>query len=546
QLFEQRINAGEWNGFLLFPQETTIGWDDYYFSRVNAILDTLQRYNNLDPDRIITGGLSSGGYGAMAHAQAYPKRVASIVASSPIYVNTLTQSLGDFVHIPLWIANGGTDINPDPYQVNSFVSAFLGAGGNCYQTYLADQGHNTWVFQWAQSDISNHDLLSGWWNKAHKAQPLVYYNNNRFCSGHVNARLGITPGYTAYEWQRDNGGGFINIAGAVTNEYQATQPGRYRVRFQRDATSGWSAWTPSPVNLTEKICTTDTLFAERFEAGNPFYYAATSYKPTTFDCQNGVFTSSTYNITVDGSGKTGGRFLLHNTNSGGNCTYTGNDLVWRATTPVTVTPNTNYEYCFYLANNSTDSNAKIVPAINGLPVTDSFVQAHGSGDGSWTKFRFTWNSGSNTAADLALFNRNSATAGNDFAIDEISFGVPGQSSTVLPANELLSFSAVAETGRNRLQWMTTNNSPATTVFYIEASPDGAVFHTIGSIHGSTGKSSYTFYDEGQTNATQYYRIQQITPNSPNSYSQVVAVRSGLQGALQVFPNPTNGGFVLDF
>src|SRR5882757_4039343 len=123
QLFEQRINAGEWNGFLLFPQETSIGWDDYYFSRVNAILDTLQRYNKLDPDRIIASGLSSGGYGALAHAQAYPKRVATIIAASPSYVNSLNHDLGGFVHIPLWIENGGRDPNPDPYQVNTFISS---------------------------------------------------------------------------------------------------------------------------------------------------------------------------------------------------------------------------------------------------------------------------------------------------------------------------------------------------------------------------------------------------------------------------------------
>ena len=131
QLFEQRINAGEWNGFLLFPQELTVGWDDSYFSRVNVILDTLQRYNNLDPERFITMGLSSGGYGSLAHAQLYPKRVATVVAASPSYVNSLNYNLGGIVHIPLWISNGGRDANPDPYQSNAFISSFLATGGNC-------------------------------------------------------------------------------------------------------------------------------------------------------------------------------------------------------------------------------------------------------------------------------------------------------------------------------------------------------------------------------------------------------------------------------
>lgn len=422
QLYEQRINAGEWNGFLLFPQETSIGWDDSYFSRVNNVLDTLQLYNNLDPDKTIAMGLSSGGYGAIAYAQLYPQRVASVVAASPEAASSLVQNPANFVHIPMWLANGGIDTGPNPYEVNSYVTNFRGAGGNCYQTYLADEGHITWSLQWALTNPNGTDILSGWWNGAHKAQPLVFYANDKFCTGTVNARLGITPGYAAYEWQYDNGTGFTDIAG--TNEYQATQPGKYRVRFQRSASSGWSAWTPNPVNLTEKTCTTDTLFAERFENPNTYFYADQSYKPGTFGCQNGIFTSSTYNITQDATGRTGGEFLLNNTASGSSCTYTGNDQVWHALNTVTVTPNTTYEFCFYLANRSTSSNAKIVPTINGGPITTGYVQSAGSGNSSWTKFRFLWNSGNASSADLALYNQQSATSGNDFAIDEISFGTP--------------------------------------------------------------------------------------------------------------------------
>jgi len=253
QLFEQRINAGEWNGFLLFPQETTIGWDDSYFSRINNLIDTLQRYNNADPDRTVTMGLSSGGYGAIAHAQAYPQRIASCVSSSPEAVNNLINNIPGSVHIPMWISNGGQDSGPDPYAANTFVTSLRGNGGNCYQTYLADEGHITWNFQWGLNYPSGKDILSDWWNGAHKAQPLVFNGGTAFCAGTVNAHLGISAGFAAYEWQYDNGGGFSTIGGATTNEYQATQPGKYRVRFQRDASSGWSAWPPNPCRWSRSI-----------------------------------------------------------------------------------------------------------------------------------------------------------------------------------------------------------------------------------------------------------------------------------------------------
>ncbi|MBS1565077.1 MAG: PKD domain-containing protein [Bacteroidetes bacterium] len=423
QVFEQRINNNEWNGFMLFPQETSIGWDDSYFSRVNNILDTLQKYNNLDPDRSIAMGLSSGGYGCIAFAQNYPARVATVISSSPEAVNSLNDGNSTAVHIPVWLSNGGLDQGPNPYQANAYMVNLRNLGGKCYQTYLADEGHATvWSIQWALTNSANKIILDDWWNSAHKAQPLVFYGNDRFCTGSVNAKLGISAGFFAYEWQYDGGGGFSSIGGATSNEYQATQAGKYRVRFQRTSGSAWSAWTPNPVVISEKACSADTLYAEHFEASNTFYYAAASYKPNTFDCQNGVITSSTYNITQDASGKTGGQFLLHNTAANG-CTYTATDQVWRSATQVNVTPNTNYEYVFYLANRSTSNNARIVPTINGQPLS-TYVQATGSGNSSWTRFRYVWNSGNNTIADLALQNQVTATSGNDFAIDDISFGTP--------------------------------------------------------------------------------------------------------------------------
>jgi pimeloyl-ACP methyl ester carboxylesterase/regulation of enolase protein 1 (concanavalin A-like superfamily) len=422
QLFEQRINAGEWNGFLVFPQQTTVGWDDSYFSRVNNVLDTLQKYNKLDPDKTISMGLSSGGYGAVAYAQLYPQRVASCVSSSPAFISSLNYNLGNFVHVPMWIANGGVDQGPDPYETSSFMDGFRNAGGNFYQTYLADEGHITWNFQWNLKNPANQNILTNWWNGAHKAQPLVFYGNDNFCNGTVNARLGITAGYAAYEWQHESGGVFSTIGGAVSNELQVTQVGRYRVRFKRDATAIWSEWTPNPVNITEKACSADTLFAERFNGTGIYYQADQAYKPYSFGCQNGVITSSTYNITQDGSGKTGNYFLLHNTSS--NCSYTANDEVWHAASVMSVTPNTTYEYVFYLANRSTTNNAKIVPKINGGLLPGGFVQATGSGNASWKKFRFLWNSGDATYADIALVNQTTSTSGNDFAIDDISFGLP--------------------------------------------------------------------------------------------------------------------------
>lgn len=52
--------------------------------------------------------------------------------------------------------------------------------------------------------------------------------------------------------------------------------------------------------------------------------------------------------------------------------------------------------------------------------------------GTWEGLSRTWNSGSNTSVVLSLINRNTARAGNDFAIDDIYFGTE---STVTPVPE---------------------------------------------------------------------------------------------------------------
>ncbi|MEP6751014.1 MAG: hypothetical protein ABJB86_24985, partial [Bacteroidota bacterium] len=62
--FGQRVDAGEWNGFLMFPQLLIAAdgagsqWDDNTFPNINGILDTLTKYNGLDQDRVLVMGLS--------------------------------------------------------------------------------------------------------------------------------------------------------------------------------------------------------------------------------------------------------------------------------------------------------------------------------------------------------------------------------------------------------------------------------------------------------------------------------------------------------
>ena len=122
------------------------------------------------------------------------------------------------------------------------------------------------------------------------------------------------------------------------------------------------------------------------------------------------------------------------------------------------------------------------------------------------------------------------------------------SCNVLLPQDLLSFNASPGNDGNKLRWITADISPATAMFYVEASDDGIGFHTIGSVHGIAGESIYTYYDHDQSNntTTRYYRLQQIVPGGRSGYSQIISLRNVKQAALQVFPNPIHAGGAASF
>lgn len=241
QRFEASMDAGQFNGFMLFPQVRSTGWDPSYFSRVNSVLDSLQKYCRLDQDRVIAMGLSNGGYGALSYTSMFPRIAATAIGSSPAAIQYLIGSQEVYKHIPLWISSGGKDPNPDTSNVRNFVDSFTVKGGHVRYSYFPTLGHHTWTEQW------NEPYLVPYWQAAHKANPMVFHRRNQFSSSaEINARIGVTGGFYTYQWQKDG----VDIPGAVSNEIIATQLGAYRVHFKRTASSAWSDWSPIPAVLS--------------------------------------------------------------------------------------------------------------------------------------------------------------------------------------------------------------------------------------------------------------------------------------------------------
>lgn len=101
---------------------------------------------------------------------------------------------------------------------------------------------------------------------------------------------------------------------------------------------------------------------------------------------------------------------------------TPNEVVWSQTIN-NIAPNTDYAFIAWLQNVNTAGTGSNPPtlqfSINGNPLGNIFQT--GITSCIWNRFYIIWNSGNNTSANISVINQNTFRAGNDFALDDISF-----------------------------------------------------------------------------------------------------------------------------
>jgi len=94
-----------------------------------------------------------------------------------------------------------------------------------------------------------------------------------------------------------------------------------------------------------------------------------------------------------------------------------NMVVWKQT--INVTPHTNYAFATWIMSAISTNPAQLQFSINDKNLS-GMISAPGT-TCNWTQFYTTWNSGNSTTATIAIVNQNLQAAGNDFALDDISF-----------------------------------------------------------------------------------------------------------------------------
>lgn len=263
KLFMERVDNNEFDGFLFYPQAVVTNcsnfWGTTYDNAILATLDSLTKYVRFDADRLFVNGLSDGGRTTWRFARTFPQRVARVAPSA---MSAMTTSLSSMIHIPVWFATGGRDTNPTPQQAQETLTAFTNLGGNIKYTLFPTLGHGVWNQHWTEPGYV--DYMNG----THKANPLVYFMRYEWCPGQpISAKLGLTSGFYAYEWEKDgvviarrvNGVNTILVPAQVVsftgNEITVRNYGTYRARFRRTSAAAWTVWSPRPAILTTKAVT---------------------------------------------------------------------------------------------------------------------------------------------------------------------------------------------------------------------------------------------------------------------------------------------------
>jgi gliding motility-associated-like protein len=95
-----------------------------------------------------------------------------------------------------------------------------------------------------------------------------------------------------------------------------------------------------------------------------------------------------------------------------------NTKVWCQTVPTS--PNTDYQFGTWVTSVEAGFNvAQLQFTVNNTQIGSVFSPS--TTGCSWSQFTTTWSSGMTTSADICIINQNTNGAGNDFALDDITF-----------------------------------------------------------------------------------------------------------------------------
>jgi gliding motility-associated-like protein len=308
-----------------------------------------------------------------------------------------------------------TSVNPTcPNSTDGSITVSLSGGFLPYNSYnltgTSTQTNTTGIFTGLTEgtySVSAFDANGQQYSQSNivltAPNNLVLSNPVTICEGESTA-LSVSGGDGSYTWTANP------TDTSITNPNSATQNVSPSVTTVYTVTSG-----------TESS-TTNLVFNGDFSLGNTGF--TTEYTQIADPSPFGV--QSSYDIVTNpndwfspfascGDHTTGtGNLMVFD----GSTDPTGTIKAWCSGTPIAVTPNTSYTFSYYVASVAPQNPAKLEVLINGVSLAAAVTAP--TSTCLWTLVSHVWNSGTNTTADICIYDREFIDFGNDFALDDIS------------------------------------------------------------------------------------------------------------------------------
>ena len=227
-----------------------------------------------------------------------------------------------------------------------------------------------------------------------------------YCTVGGSAVLSATAGLSSYTWSTGSTGATLNVQ----------QAGAYSV----------TAFSAQGCSATANIgVATELVTNGNFSAGNTGF--VTGYTFVADGPGNSeLVPEGTYSVASNANN-------LHNAFNGTGYGGSGNFMIINGSPTITtiwsqnniaVQPNTTYYFSAWGLTLVDGNNAALQFSINGAQVGSIAYLPNGttSAPYPWERFYGQWNSGNNTTVDLSIVNLQLAAGGNDFGLDNISFG----------------------------------------------------------------------------------------------------------------------------
>ena len=231
-----------------------------------------------------------------------------------------------------------------------------------------------------------------------------------YCDNNGFVILTASSGFTSFLWNTTATTSFINAD--IAGQYSVT------------ATNSFGCTANASIGVASELVTNG-----KFDAGNTGFTTTYSYRADIGGALE-LYPEGTYAVVPNsntvhnlffGTGRTlgGGNFMVINGNPAIGAT------VWSQNS-ITVQPNTTYYFSAWGLSVFNGNNAVLRFTINGNQVGSIAFLPNGytsnAGPYNWVRFYGSWNSGFATNADLSIVNLNTVLSGNDFGLDDISFG----------------------------------------------------------------------------------------------------------------------------